>query len=104
MENITFSINNRVKDLIKAKHVTISYVAEQLGMKQQNLSIMLNSDDLKVSTVFKIAKILDVPISTFFEEMDRDLPPAPQKLDAIYEKINELLTIAKHSQKGVFAV
>lgn len=103
MENIIISINSRVKELMKDKSISHTQLAKDLGIEQSNLRRMLNNDDLKITLIVKIAKVLNVPMSTFFEEMDKDLPPAPQKLDAIYEKINELLTIAKQSEVAVFA-
>lgn len=105
MENITFSINNRVKALIKSKGTTISDVASKLGMAQGNLSRMLNDDDLKVSTLFKIAQILNVPINALFEDIDIQKYELPPNIElAIYEKVSELLSIAKQSDRTVFAV
>lgn len=104
MENITFSINSKVKELMDMKKVSINDLAKHLQMAQPNVSRMLKQEDLKVSTIIKIAHLLSVPISTFFEEMDKDIPPAPQKIDVIYQKIDELLAIAKQSEKAVFAV
>lgn len=90
MENITFSINERVKELIEAKNLSIKEVAEAIGILPTNLSRMLGGEDLKVSTVMKIAKTLDLPVSVFFEEFDKDLPPAHQKIDVMYEKLHEV--------------
>jgi transcriptional regulator with XRE-family HTH domain len=90
MKNITFSINDKVKELIESKKLSIKEVAEAMDLQPSSLSRMLGGDDLKVSTVIKIASILDVPVSVFFEEFDKDLPTAPQKIDAMYEKLNEM--------------
>lgn len=90
MENINFSINEKVREIIEAKKMPIKDLAEAMGIFPNSLSRMLSSDDLKVSTVVKIASILDVPVSTFFEEFDKDLPASPQKIDAMYEKLNEM--------------
>jgi transcriptional regulator with XRE-family HTH domain len=101
MKNINFSINDRVKELIESKNLSIKEVAEAIGILPTNLSRMLGGDDLKVSTVIKIASILDVPVSTFFEEFDKDLPPAPQKIDMMYEKLNEMWQMMKQQNVSV---
>jgi transcriptional regulator with XRE-family HTH domain len=105
MENIIFSINERVKELIEAKNLSIKEVAEAIGILPTNLSRMLGGEDLKVSTVMKIAKTLDLPVSVFFEEFDKDLPPAHQKIDVIYEKLHEMWeVIVKQKETDVSVV
>lgn len=104
MENINFSINERVREIIEAKKMPIKDLAEAMGIFPNSLSRMLSSDDLKVSTVIKIASILDVPVSTFFEEFDKDLPASPQKIDAIYERLSEVWQMMKKQSESAVSV
>lgn len=104
MKNITFSINNRIKEILENQNISIVALSKELEITPQSLSRMLNSDDLKVSTVVKIATILDIPVSTFFEEFDKDLPPAPQKIDAIYERLSEVWQMMKKQSESAVSV
>ena len=61
-------ISKNIRRIYKTKGLTIEKLALKLGLTQSGLSRMLTTDDFKVSTLEKIAKALDVPVISFFDD------------------------------------
>lgn len=59
---------NTIKKLLKANKYTIKEIATLISLTETGLHLALKNDTLKVRDLFKIAEILDVPITDFFEE------------------------------------
>lgn len=68
MGNQLNDIQLKVSKLLTEKKISIPKLALQLQMTKQNLYQILKSNDIHVSTLEKIAKILNVPMSHFFPE------------------------------------
>ena len=58
----------RVKEVCKEKGVTVTYLAELLGIKQESLSRAINGNPT-LDTLQKIATALNVPVSALFDEV-----------------------------------
>lgn len=58
----------RVKDVCKEKGITITQLAEILGIKQESLSRAINGNPT-LDTLQKIATALNVPVSGLFDEV-----------------------------------
>lgn len=58
----------RVKDVCKEKGITITQLAEILGIKQESLSRAINGNPT-LDTLQKIATALNVPVSALFDEI-----------------------------------
>lgn len=58
----------KIKQLTAVKGMTMTELAKQLGMSIQALSRIIRENSTKVSTLEQIAEILDVPVTTFFDE------------------------------------
>lgn len=58
------------------KKMTIPKLAEDIGMSKQNLYLTIKKNDMSISTLEKICKVLDVPVSTFFVDNSSVLVPA----------------------------
>ena len=59
-------MNLRIKEVIKEKGMTITELADKMGINRVNLSNMVNGNPT-VETLTKIATALNVPISALFE-------------------------------------
>ena len=59
-------MNLKVKDVCKSKGITITQLAEILGVKQESVSRAINGNPT-VETLQKIANALDVSIVDLFE-------------------------------------
>ena len=57
---------NILKNLIKGKGFTQEGIANKIGMTRDNFVYALSKDALKVQTLVKIAKELEVDMSVFF--------------------------------------
>ena len=58
----------RIKEILRRKEVTMSEVAEKIGVSLQNFSAMLAREDIKTSLVEKVAAAIDVPVSYLYGE------------------------------------
>lgn len=58
----------RVKEVCKERGVTITQLAEMLGIKQESLSRAINGNPT-LDTLQKIATALNVPVSALFDEV-----------------------------------
>lgn len=61
-------ISDKIRELYKKRGLTLGELATQCLMSQTGLSKMLRNDDFKVSTLVKIASVLNVEITYFFQE------------------------------------
>lgn len=59
-----------LKDLLSKYDISQSEVARRLGLSQQSFSQMLSSADVKTSLVERIARVLDVSISTLYAGLE----------------------------------
>ncbi len=64
-------MNLRIKELCKEKSITISTLAESMGIKQESLSRAINGNPT-IETLQKIADALNVPITELFEQPATD--------------------------------
>ena len=55
-----------VKEILKKNGYTVSGVAEKLGVSNQNLFSLLGKDDVKSSTIERIAEATGLPVSIFY--------------------------------------
>ena len=61
-------ISEKIVDLYKRQRITLEELAEKIGMSKTGLHNALKSGDFKISTLARISKALEVPVSYFFEE------------------------------------
>lgn len=57
----------RIKEVIKEKGMTITELADKMGINRVNLSNMVNGNPT-VETLNKIADALNVPVTELFEQ------------------------------------
>lgn len=61
------NVNNRIKLISKERGINIKDLAKKVGMSLSGLYTALEKDTLKVSTLIKIAKELEVSVDSFFD-------------------------------------
>lgn len=57
-----------IKDLAEKQKISIRDLAERVGLKENQIHVMCRSNSTKIDTLEKIAKVLGVSISYFFDE------------------------------------
>jgi len=58
----------KLRDLMKIKKISQREISSKIGMTQSGFSSAVISGDFKVSTLERIAKVLEVPVGYFFDE------------------------------------
>lgn len=57
-----------IRELIAIKKTTIKAVANEAGVSENTIQNMINKNTAKVDSVERIAKVLNVPVSVFFND------------------------------------
>ena len=59
------TIGEKIKKQIAANGTSLGWVAKQIGMSRPGFNTMLETDSIKVSTLMKVADVLNVPVLYF---------------------------------------
>jgi len=84
-------IGNKIKSLIEQSPLTFSEVAEALNMTYVNLFRIFNKESVETKHLEAIAKIINVPITAFFNEASEN----DSLLSDLQEKEEEIATLWK---------
>ena len=57
-----------IKEILRKNGITLISIAEKLGESSQNLSALLQKDDLRTSLVERISEATGIPIAAFYGE------------------------------------
>lgn len=58
----------RIKTLAESRKISVRELAERVGVKENQIHVMCRTNSTKIDTLERIAQILGVPISYFFDE------------------------------------
>lgn len=58
----------KIKIIAKERGIAINELAEQLGITPQAVHLMVRENSTKTDTLERVAQILQVPVTVFFEE------------------------------------
>jgi transcriptional regulator with XRE-family HTH domain len=58
---------NKLRTIIKQRKLTFEELGERIGMSKNGINLAFNNEELKVSTLERIAEVLDVSVSIFFD-------------------------------------
>lgn len=61
-------IGKKIKSLIDASGLKYADVSKKLDISYQNLNRILNKESVETRYLFSIANILNIPVTTFFED------------------------------------
>lgn len=90
---------NKINKILTDKRLSIPQLADKIGMTKRGLYSSIENKTLTISTLEKIAEVLDVPATVFFDEQsanwnNKDLIAQNTKFDIeiqdLEEKINDL--------------
>lgn len=62
----------KIKDIAEAQGMSIRALAEAVGLKENQIHVMVRTNSTKIETLEKIANALHVPITVFFNEQVED--------------------------------
>lgn len=58
----------KIKDIAEMQGISIRALADAIGVKENQIHVMVRTNSTKIETLEKIANILHVPIAVFFNE------------------------------------
>ncbi len=59
---------NLIKVLAESKNIPITQLAQAVGVSEQQIHLMVRKNSTKIETLEKIARVLNVSVSVFFDE------------------------------------
>lgn len=59
---------NLIKALAESKNIPITQLAQAVGVSEQQIHLMVRKNSTKIETLEKIARVLNVSVSVFFDE------------------------------------
>jgi len=77
---------NSIKIFAKEKHITIKELSEKIGMSERGLHKSIKNNSISAEYLEKIAHVLDISVSTFFEN---DKNKETEKYCSILKAISE---------------
>jgi len=87
---------NKIRDLMKEKKVTAAFLSRKIKMSVLGFNKSLSNESMKIEVLEKIALILEVPVSYFFDEV---LSPKEAQTDTLIHTLTtELETLKKELQ------
>jgi transcriptional regulator with XRE-family HTH domain len=63
------NVLRNIKRYMAFREIKQQYLADKMGVTKQNLSSILSQKDMKLSTLFRIAKALEVPPEIFLKDI-----------------------------------
>ncbi|CDB14695.1 uncharacterized protein BN542_02818 [Clostridium sp. CAG:221] len=64
-------IAKEIKKILIDKDMTLTDLAEKLGVTQQNVSAKLKKNDMRISEIEKIASLLDYDVDIKFKQKNK---------------------------------
>lgn len=58
----------KIKEIARQKNISLDVLAKEIGVTPQALSKMMRNNSTKIDTIERIAEILKVSVTTFFED------------------------------------
>ena len=75
----------KIKELCEKKNIKLKELAEMIGITPEGITNIIKTNSTKIDTLERIAGILNVPVTYFF---DIEYKPEPDgKIDILEEKI-----------------
>lgn len=65
-EEMSFSVGKRVKDVLKQKHLTVSWLAEQVPCDRSNIYNIFRKNDISTALLRRFCEVLEY---NFFKEL-----------------------------------
>lgn len=80
---------NKIRKLIDDKNLTIKGFAEEIGLSEPGIHNIFRSQDMKVSTLQKVADFFEVPITYFFDDDMDDY--RSQTIDLVFDTLKDIV-------------
>lgn len=78
-----------IKEIARKKNISLVELAKRIGMTNPALHKMISENSTKVDTLEKIAEVLEVPITFFFQELSSQDLSLSGQLNELKEKLRK---------------
>ncbi len=106
---IDIQIRGKIEKMLKQKDISILTLCEKIGITQQGYYSIFKNNSLKISTLEKIAEVLEVDINYFFGNENNKNERTITVFKKIFDNINNITKMlttneiaAKKGEKSIF--
>lgn len=92
------NVNNKILVYLESKGIGQTGLAKKMGISKQNLFRLLNSDDIKISQLLQITKVLEVPFTYFFDGKENVSNDEKEKDKKRIEDLEYLVNLNKRAE------
>ncbi|WP_305295310.1 helix-turn-helix domain-containing protein, partial [Paramuribaculum intestinale] len=98
---------NLIKALAESKNIPITQLAQAVGVSEQQIHLMVRKNSTKIETLEKIARVLNVSVSVFFDEDTTEIRQAGRdyvedgKIEHKGTEYNGPVTVAVRSRRNI---
>lgn len=78
-----------IKEIARKKNISLVELAKRIGMTNPALHKMISENSTKVDTLEKIAEVLEVPITFFFQELSSQDLSLSDQLNELKQKLRK---------------
>jgi transcriptional regulator with XRE-family HTH domain len=82
---------NLIKTIAKDKGITMAELADRIGITPSGLTLLIKANSTNTTTIESIARELEVPVGTFFDNIQAEVCDSPHDINSIVAQKNEII-------------
>ena len=80
---------SKLRNLLQEKNITIEKLCSDIGITRSGYHMMIKNDTMRINTLEKISKFLDVPVYTFFTDDYKNETSVSEDQQALNELVDQ---------------
>lgn len=81
----------KIEEIRKLRKVSQKDLCEFIGMSTAGYQNMISLDDMKLSTLIKIAEFYSLPLTWFITEQEESIDQVEKEIDRVFDAIKEVV-------------
>lgn len=94
------AIGLKIKELASKKNITLADLAKKLNKTKQAVYEIVEKEDVNTAIIRQCAEIFGVPVSYFFDEIEKMPGDVQEKLDRALKEVERLKKEIEELRKG----
>lgn len=90
-----------IRDIAKEKGISIRSIAMEVGIQEVSIHHLMKKGATKTSTIENIARILEVPVGTFFDDPPKDSSRNLSRLEELEKENSHLRELLEEKERTI---
>jgi transcriptional regulator with XRE-family HTH domain len=95
------TIKETIDREVKRKNLTKKEFAERIGMTEAGFYRLLKHNDMKLSTLEEMGKVLEIPVEKFFDNDEKTIQPKQKENLVFNYELNEWQSKERHYKETI---